>query len=135
MHCLRCGTEITAPAVFCKTCLEDSEQYPVSRETPVVLQPHPEYTPMRPRPVKPEELLAQANRRIKNSKKVIGGLVLLCLVLCVLVALAWELRHRGPAIGQNYTTAVTTAPTAPSETNPENTVPMFEAGQTRTRIR
>jgi len=36
MHCLKCGTEIEAPQVFCDRCLVDMKNHPVSRETPVV---------------------------------------------------------------------------------------------------
>lgn len=34
MHCLKCGTEIEAPQVFCDRCLVDMKNHPVSRETP-----------------------------------------------------------------------------------------------------
>ena len=37
MHCLKCGTEIESPQVFCSRCLEDMKNCPVSRETPVVI--------------------------------------------------------------------------------------------------
>ena len=41
MHCLKCGTEIEAPQVFCDRCLVDMKNHPVSRETPVVIPKRP----------------------------------------------------------------------------------------------
>ena len=45
MHCLKCGTEIQPPNVFCQNCLAEMKQYPVARDTPVVIQPRPAENP------------------------------------------------------------------------------------------
>ena len=47
MHCLKCGTEIQPPNVFCQNCLAEMKQYPVARDTPVVIQPRPAENPER----------------------------------------------------------------------------------------
>lgn len=106
MHCLRCGTEVDAPEVFCEACRAHMKDDPVSRETPVMIQPRPEFTPMRKRPPKPEELLAQSERALDKTRRLCVTMFFLCLCLCVLLAIAVKFGSRGPAIGQNYTTVV-----------------------------
>lgn len=115
MRCLKCGTEIDAPEVFCEPCREVMKKNPVSRETRVVIQPRPEYTPMRSRPAKPEELLAQADRSLRKSRRTSLLLLLLCLALCVALVLSFRFGGHKIVIGQNYTT-ITEATTAPIET-------------------
>lgn len=105
MHCLRCGDDIEETAVFCPACLEVIRRDPVSRETHVVIQPRPAFTPMRTRPPKPEELLAQSQKRIEKLQRIIALLCILVLTLCIILAFVIG-RERRPHIGQNYTTIV-----------------------------
>lgn len=111
MRCLRCGIEIDPPEVFCESCREFMKQSPVSRETPLVLQPRPEYTPMRPRPLKPEEQISQARMALLHSRKVSLFLGFVILFLCVMLAISFRFGDKAPIIGQNYTTVQTTSPT------------------------
>lgn len=37
MYCLKCGKETEAEKIFCETCLESMEQYPVKPGTPIHL--------------------------------------------------------------------------------------------------
>lgn len=110
MHCLKCGTEIQPPNVFCQNCLAEMEKYPVAQDTPVVIQPRPVDNPeRRRRPPKPEELLAQARRR----QRWLARLCIILTVACVLLACALvffpRLYQPEPTIGRNYSTE-TTAP-------------------------
>ncbi len=106
MHCLKCGTEIESPDVFCETCLEKMKQDPVSRETPLILQPHPEYTPMaeRKRVPKAEELLIKSQNRCKRLKTTCTILAMLCICLVLLLLLWRQAPGKKPNIGQNYVT-------------------------------
>ena len=93
MHCLKCGTEIESPQVFCSRCLEEMKNCPVSRETPVVIPKRPAIDQERrgKRPAKPqkqEEVLAMMRKRQRRL-----------LQACV--------HSTAPTIGQNYVTNVT----------------------------
>ncbi len=108
MHCLKCGTEIESPHVFCETCLEKMKQNPVSRETPLILQPHPEYTLMsdRKRAPKTEELLIKSQRHCKRLKTTCVIMAMICICLILLLFL-WKTKpSQKPAIGQNYVAEV-----------------------------
>lgn len=100
MSCLKCGLE--GPDVFCASCLEEMEQHPVSRETPVVILPRPEISPPRRRPPRAEELLAKARRRLRRLLIVCTLLALLCIALTLTLFLSREENTR--PIGQNYIT-------------------------------
>ncbi len=106
MHCLKCGTEIDSPNVFCETCLEKMKQNPVSRETPLILRPHPEYTPMpeRKRVPKVEEMLIKSQRHCKRLKTTCVILVTVCVCLLLLLLLWRGGPSKKPSIGQNYVT-------------------------------
>lgn len=117
MRCLKCGTEIEDTAAFCADCLQAAAKYPVSRETHIVIQPRPEYTPPRMRPAKAEELLAESAQKLRKSRRFSAVMVFICLILVVLLALSVRYTKKKPVIGQNYTTVETTVP--PSATVPE----------------
>ena len=103
MHCLKCGTEIEAPQVFCDRCLVDMKNHPVSRETPVVIR-------RGKRPVKPqkvEELLAVMRKRQRRLVQICVVLSCICLVLLALLLFLPSYGSANPTIGQNYVTNVT----------------------------
>ncbi len=110
MHCLKCGTEIESPNVFCETCLEKMKQDPVSRETPLILQPHPEYTLMSEgkRAPKTEELLIKSQRHCKRLKTTCVIMTMVCVCLILLLLLWRTNTNNKPTIGQNYVTEVIT---------------------------
>ena len=92
MHCLKCGTEIEAPQVFCDRCLVDMKNHPVSRETPVVIPKRPAVDLERrgKRPVKPqkvEELLAVMRKRQRRFYLAFAWFCWLCCFFCPLTAL------------------------------------------------
>lgn len=109
MHCLKCGTEIESPDVFCPQCLTSMEDYPVSRETPVIIPPRPVYDPERrgKQPPKPEELLSQLLRRQRILARICAVLAVISVVLCGLL-IYFGLGQSRPVIGQNYSTNLTT---------------------------
>ena len=85
MHCLKCGTEIESPQVFCSRCLEDMKNCPVSRETPVVIPKRAaieqERRGKRPgKPQKQEELLAMMRKRQRRLLQACVLLTGICLI-------------------------------------------------------
>ena len=111
MHCLKCGTEVRDPAVFCEACLKDMEKHPVPRETPVVIPTRPQSRERRKRPAKPEELLAQTRKWLRRTFFTCIILALLCAILTAILIFVGENRTR--PIGQNYITSVSEAGSQP----------------------
>ncbi len=112
MHCLKCGTEIDASQAFCNRCLTDMKNYPVSRETPVIIPKRPAMDLDRrgKRPVKPqkaEELLAIMRKRQRRLVWICVVLSCICLVLLALLLFLPSYGSSNPTIGQNYVTNVT----------------------------
>jgi len=106
MRCLKCGSNVEHPHVFCPSCIEKMNACPVSRETPVVILPRPKSEPVRPRTVKPEELLALARRR----QKVLAFFCILLLTLTLALGglVFWLATREDKPTGQNYTPNVVT---------------------------
>lgn len=116
MRCLKCGVNVDHPHVFCESCRRIMDNYPVSRETPVVILPRPRTEPVRRRAIKPEELLVSARRKQKVLRWICGILVLICLGLGAVTI--YLLTNDSLPIGQTYTPNVT----GQSNSNPmENT--------------
>ena len=112
MHCLKCGTEIESPQVFCSRCLEDMKNCPVSRETPVVSPKRAaieqERRGKRPgKPQKQEELLAMMRKRQRRLLQACVLLTGICLILLALLIFLPGIHSTTPTIGQNYVTNVT----------------------------
>ena len=108
MQCLKCGREIQVGEVFCQECQEEMKRYPVRPGTVVRIprQPQPKRTPERRPAITPERKIEILTRRTR----ILGWLLTLAaaLVIC-LGALTLTLLHEdeaGPAIGQNYSSAV-----------------------------
>lgn len=106
MRCLKCGSNVEHPHVFCPSCIEIMNTCPVSRETPVVILPRPKSEPVRPRIAKPEEMLISARRR----QKVLTFLCTLLLVISLGLGLLvfWFMTRDNRPTGQNYTPNVVT---------------------------
>lgn len=112
MHCLKCGTEIESTRTFCDRCLEEMKQYPVSRETSVVIPKRPDPVIERKgkkaaKPQKPEELLAAMRKRQRILLRICVVLSCICLILAALLIFLPRSNHPRPTIGQNYITNVT----------------------------
>ena len=121
MHCLKCGTEIQPPNVFCQNCLAEMKQYPVARDTPVVIQPRPAENPERRtrRPPKPEELLVQARRRQRWLARLCIILTVVCILLACALVFFPQLYRPEPTIGRNYSTETTASTETSAETSPQ----------------
>lgn len=115
MPCLKCGAEVEAPQVFCPRCQAEMAAYPVSRETPAVLPPRPktdgERRVLRPKPPKPEEIIARLRRRQRWLLGICLSLLLCSLVLGALLIFNSGLSRTKPTIGQNYNITGITDPT------------------------
>ena len=105
MRCLKCGTNVEHSQVFCGSCRDEMDKFPVSRETPAVILPRPKSEPVRPRAVKPEELLTTARRRQRLWAWLCGIFLLVSLVLGSL--LIYVLQQDRRPTGQTYTPNVT----------------------------
>ncbi len=80
MACIKCGKEVSGSQVFCDSCLQDMQQYPVNPGTPVVLPNRPNQAPVHKR----------ERRRIRKPEEQISGLksavAWLCVFCCLLMA-------------------------------------------------
>lgn len=105
MYCMKCGRDTTGDHVFCNSCLEKMEHYPVKPGTAVHL-PHRKDTsgkkPARKRTVSPEEQIAGLKKNLRRSR--ICALVLFLVLSLASVLLVREIASSdAPIIGQNYT--------------------------------
>lgn len=113
MFCLKCGKETAGEQVFCDSCLQVMDAYPVRSDTPIHLpnraEPQPsKKTAHRKKAIPPEEQIQQlktANRRLV----LIALSLILALGICV-GALAYHLMNDSVqqasdsgSTGKNYT--------------------------------
>lgn len=107
MYCLKCGKDTTGEQVFCDSCLQAMEAYPVKPGTPVNLpnkksNTDPKKTSHRKRPMTADEQIANLAKHLRRSRFL--GLILAVLLLAASALLLYEvLNPDGPVIGQNYT--------------------------------
>jgi hypothetical protein len=108
MNCMKCGRDISAEQVFCDSCLQTMEKYPVKPDTAVQLprrslQGAPKKQPVRRRQIPPEE---QVTALKKRCRRLTFAVVLLCLLLLAAGAVIFLQMKPDPAsipIGRNYT--------------------------------
>ena len=108
MYCAKCGREISEKAVFCNTCLEVMERYPVKPGTSIQLPQRapsaPKKANSRKRQLSPEEQLSRQRTTIR-----VLAIALACSVLLLSLCAA-QIFHLLPedeatvTIGQNYMT-------------------------------
>lgn len=91
MYCLRCGKETADNKVFCKSCLESMEEYPVKPGQPIVLPSRPAVQPTKKsrksKPMNNEELLDSLRSQLRFTGRlwmITAGLLLLAILLLVL---------------------------------------------------
>lgn len=124
MNCLRCGTEVTPPDVFCPDCQAEMAKHPVPRGVPVVL-PSQDQLRRAPRkayaPPNSEEQLLSLRHRLRRLRIAFVSLCVVCACLLGALFFAYQsLGRDGHAIGQNYQTSTSPA-SAPS--NSEGSAP------------
>ena len=106
MYCLRCGKDTTGKEVFCSSCLEVMEKYPVPSGTPIVIHRRaalPKKAPVKKK-LSPEE---QVIRQRKTIRWLTVALVCSILMLGLSIALLFDIMPEEEAkvtIGQNYVT-------------------------------
>ena len=114
MNCLKCGRETTDDHVFCDSCREEMQRYPIRPETAVILPKRKKEVPIKKTrhhgrgPVSPEDQI----RRLKHQRSWLFSLLLAC-ILCfaAAVTLALNLKPEEEHLpGQNYSAVETTGP-------------------------
>ena len=108
MECMKCGRNIEPGSVFCDSCLESMEKYPVKPGTPINLPRRTGSTAKKSSPrrrnLSHEELLTVQRRTIRNLR-----IAIVCLVICLAAAITMMLyfaqnQEVHTNIGQNYST-------------------------------
>lgn len=61
MKCMKCGTTISSDQVFCESCREEMERYPVKPGTPIQL------------PTRPEKALKTTHKRVRKPEEIIAN--------------------------------------------------------------
>lgn len=111
MNCLKCGTAIEDGASFCENCLKVMEEYPVPKDTVLILptkaQLSARRTP-RKRTLSTEELLAQARKQLQKVR-FFAFIQFLVILLLIAVCVYFFVQDKKPALGQNYSTVSTAA--------------------------
>lgn len=109
MKCMRCGTEITAGAVFCDDCLADMEKHPVAPDTPVNLPRRDKQQPAK----RTKKRFQKPEDQIHALRKLIGWLMTLIILLVIALTISLYLLITQPNTadsnrlpGQNYGTSV-----------------------------
>lgn len=94
MYCLRCGKETEGDKVFCGSCLESMDAYPVKPGQPIMLpnRPAPQQVKKsrRSKPASTEELLDTLRRQLKLTGRLFLVTALLLLAALALLFLQWR---------------------------------------------
>jgi len=127
VYCLKCGSEVQLPNVFCSPCLEDMATCPVRSDAVIHL-------PERPTPVtekKSRKKSRSAEDRIRSLRRFALLLCILVVALSVVISmLTYQLirqqellsKKEEAPLGKNFTTQESTeAPTTTPEPTPEPT--------------
>ena len=91
MYCLRCGKDTPDNKVFCKSCLDSMEAYPVKPGHPIILPSRPVAVApkksRKPKNLSNEELLDSLRQQLKITGRLwlfTAGLLMLTILLLVL---------------------------------------------------
>jgi hypothetical protein len=108
MYCAKCGREISEKSVFCNTCLEVMERYPVKQGTSIQL---PQRNPSAPKKASSRRKQLSVEEQLAHQRITIRVLaVSLACALLLLGLCALQFFHNLPedeatvTIGQNYMT-------------------------------
>ena len=126
MNCLKCGRDIDEGQMFCGSCLEVMEKYPVKPNTAVQLPRRDDSVPVKKAAPKRRQLLT-AEEKLQSAKRFLRRILILWLITLGLLIASLHPAIRflmGDSIklpGQNYSTFST----EPAESDPaaENTSP------------
>ena len=115
MNCLKCGRDIAEDQLFCESCLEVMDQYPVKPNTAIQL-PHREELPPVKKPSTKRRQAPSAEEKLRTAKRFIRRILILWLVTLGLLiaslfpAVKYILGDRIRLPGQNYS-SISTTPT------------------------
>ena len=126
MNCLKCGRDIEEGQLFCGSCLEVMQKYPVKANTAVQL-PHRDEVPGGKKPSAKRRQAPTAEEKLQTAKRFLRRILVLWLITLGLLSASLYPAVRfllGDSIklpGQNYSTIST----LPTETAPatEHTSP------------
>lgn len=116
MHCMKCGTKLPEGQVFCDSCLEEMERYPVRPGTAVHLPRRSQQEQVKKAAAKkkasPQEETATKLRRVILWLTILVAALSICLGVAAVV-LVQHLQAADPeeTIGQNYSTITPHDPT------------------------
>ena len=109
MHCLKCGRESDEKQVFCKSCLDEIDKYPVKPGTSVYIPPPPVEQPEKkpinaPRRRTLEEKNQQLQLVVRILLWLLAVLILFSIFSTMLIVHLMNKQDQTP-IGQNFGTA------------------------------
>ena len=112
MNCVKCGREIEEDQVFCETCLDEMQQYPVKPDVAIHIPSHKheeesKKVNTRKKLLTPSEQILKLRRKVLRLRILILVLVLLCGCLGYVVARTVEELDFQRLLGQNYHTEET----------------------------
>ena len=117
MNCLRCGRETSEDHVFCDSCREEMEKYPVHPGTAVLLpRREREAPPKKPRHHARSAPSAEEQvKKLRRQRRRLSVIVAVLAVLLVLssLALIYKLQEKPVRPGQNYSAIETSQPKDP----------------------
>ena len=109
LYCMKCGKEISEKQVFCDSCLEVMERFPVKPDTRILLPNRTvpaaaKKSPARKKVLPLDERFAKAKKAIQwLSLALVISIIALCLSI-TLLADTIGAEKSNHAIGQNYST-------------------------------
>lgn len=111
MQCMKCGRDVSGRQVFCDSCLETMEKYPVRPGTVIALpkrktQEYSKKSGRKKRELTEKEQIAYLRRRLRRSHLIALALFLILGILSILLFHAVQ-DADGPIIGRNYTVDAT----------------------------
>ena len=110
MNCVKCGRDVGEDQVFCGTCLEEMEQYPVSPGVAVHIPARePETSVKKPQPKRrmvltPSEQVLRLKKKLLRTRILVAVLLLICGGLSYWVARTVMELDFQRLLGQNYST-------------------------------
>ena len=108
MYCLKCGKETEENQVFCDSCQEAMQAYPVKPGTVVHIIPrqqrHHEKQPARRKDADREEQLNKLRLMIRFLAAVVAVLAILLCATAGMLIHALDVKPPDNPIGRNYTT-------------------------------
>ena len=111
MNCLKCGTAIPDGGSFCENCLKTMEEYPVPKDTVLILPTKAQLAARklpRKRTLSTEELLAQTRKQLQKTR-FFAFVQFLVILLLIGGCVYFFVKDQKPALGQNYSTVSTAA--------------------------